>query len=131
MAPMVRATPRAPNVGIAMRVLDVVCLCAAWCGTCREYEAVFEQLRANWPQHRFHWIDIEDEAERLGEVDVETFPTLVLIHEGAMQYAAALPPRLADASRLIDAYSQAQPPAVQLAQAESVYAELLRSMPGA
>ena len=25
--------------------LLVACLCAAWCGTCREYEPLFERLR--------------------------------------------------------------------------------------
>ena len=30
----------------ASPILDIVCLCAAWCGTCREYEATFAQLQA-------------------------------------------------------------------------------------
>ena len=26
-------------------ILDVVCLCAEWCGTCRDYRATFDALK--------------------------------------------------------------------------------------
>ena len=82
--------------------LDVVCLCAAWCGTCREYDAVFDALRQALPRHRYRWIDIEDEADLAGDVDVETFPTLLLAHQGRVLFAGPVLPRLGDAQRLID-----------------------------
>ena len=63
--------------------LLVACLCAAWCRTCDEYRGVFEALRAEFgAQARFAWIDIEDDAALLGDVDVVDFPTL-LIARGA------------------------------------------------
>ncbi len=83
-------------------VLDVVCLCAAWCGTCREYEAVFVDLRQALPQHRYRWIDIEDEADLVGEVDVQTFPTLMIAFEGRVMFAGPVLPRLGDALRLVE-----------------------------
>ena len=55
----------------------VVCLCAEWCGTCREYRDPLKAVAADFPQHAFAWIDIEDEAELAGDVDIETFPTLL------------------------------------------------------
>ena len=58
------------------------CLCAQWCGTCREYAQTFDQLKAALPGHRYRWIDIEDEADVIGEVDVETFPTLLVAQQG-------------------------------------------------
>ncbi len=58
--------------------LLVVCLCAEWCGVCRDYRARFEQAQANFPQARFLWIDVEDEADLLDPLDVENFPTLLL-----------------------------------------------------
>ncbi len=82
-------------------VLDVACLCAAWCRTCDEYAEVFRQLQQALPGHRYRWIDIEDEAELIGEVDVETFPTLLLAHEGRVWFAGPVLPRLADAQRLL------------------------------
>lgn len=83
-------------------VLDVVCLCAAWCGTCRDYEATFAALQQALPHHRYRWIDIEDEAELVGEVDVETFPTLMLSHRAQVLFAGPVLPRLGDAQRLLE-----------------------------
>ena len=83
-------------------VLDVVCLCAAWCGTCREYEATFKALQQAHPRHRYRWIDIEDEADAIGDIDVETFPTLMLAHAGRLLFAGPVLPRLGDAQRLLE-----------------------------
>jgi len=83
-------------------VLDIVCLCAAWCGTCKDYAATFEQLRAAWPGHRCRWIDIEDEADRVGDIDVETFPTLLIACDGVVWFAGPVLPRLTDAQRLVE-----------------------------
>ena len=82
-------------------VLDVVCLCADWCGTCREYGATFEALQQANPGHRYRWIDIEDEADAIGDIDVETFPTLMLAHAGRLLFAGPVLPRLGDAQRLL------------------------------
>ncbi len=82
-------------------VLDVACLCAAWCRTCDEYAEVFRQLRQALPAHRYRWIDIEDEAELIGDVDVETFPTLLLAHQGRVLFAGPVLPRLGDVQRLV------------------------------
>ena len=82
-------------------VLDVVCLCADWCGTCREYGEVFAALQRALPGHRYRWIDIEDEADAIGEIDVETFPTLMLAHAGRLLFAGPVLPRLGDAQRLL------------------------------
>lgn len=85
----------------ASTVLDVSCLCAAWCRTCDEYADVFRQLQQAQPGHRYRWIDIEDEAELIGDVDVETFPTLLLSHQGQVLFAGPVLPRLADVQRLV------------------------------
>lgn len=89
-------------------MLDVVCLCAAWCGTCREYEAIFAELQRAAPGHRYRWIDIEDEAELVGDIDVETFPTLLLAHRGRVLFAGPVLPRLSDAQRLLAVQAKAQ-----------------------
>lgn len=58
--------------------LAVLCLCAAWCGACREWRAVFDAAARAHPALAFRWVDVEDEADALGELDVDTFPTLVI-----------------------------------------------------
>ena len=95
------------NFAMTMPVLDVVCLCAAWCGTCGAYADTFAELQAALPGHRYRWVDIEDEAELVGEVDVETFPTLLLAHEGRVLFAGPVLPRLGDALRLVEVQVEA------------------------
>lgn len=56
----------------------IVCLCAEWCGVCREYRSSFEEVARQFPGARFRWLDIESHADDLGDLDVEDFPTLVI-----------------------------------------------------
>jgi len=91
-----------PSSNATSAPLDVVCLCAAWCGTCGEYEAVFKALQETLPGHRYRWIDIEDESDLVGDIDVETFPTLLVARQGQVLFAGPVLPRLADAQRLVE-----------------------------
>ncbi len=115
--------------------LDVICLCAAWCGTCREYEATFVDLQAALPAHHYRWIDIEDEADLVGDVDVETFPTLMVMHQGRVLFAGPVLPRLVDAQRLLETLGDAvkrggrMAPQVAADQAEA-YEELAGKLSG-
>lgn len=81
--------------------LTIVCLCAEWCGTCRDYRAPFDSLAAGLPAHRFSWIDIEDQADLAGDLDIETFPTLLIADGEHVLFAGPVLPRLADTQRLI------------------------------
>jgi len=53
-------------------------LCADWCGVCKEWRAVFDAAAADHPHDRFAWIDIEDQDDLVGDLDIETFPTLLV-----------------------------------------------------
>jgi len=79
----------------------VACLCAAWCGVCREWRPLFEAAAASHPGLRFEWVDVEDEAEALGEVDIETFPTLLIANGGQPRFFGPVPPSQAQLERLI------------------------------
>jgi thioredoxin 1 len=92
--------------GMSSPSLTVVCLCAQWCGTCRDYRATFDQLKAARPGHHYQWVDIEDEADLVGDVDVETFPTLLVAYEGSVLFAGPVLPRLSDAVRLLETQEQ-------------------------
>lgn len=86
-----------PDAGLA-----VVCLCAAWCGTCRDYRPGFEQVAAQHPQAVFRWVDIEDEADTLGDLDIDTFPTLVIGgRDGAPRFAGPVLPQPGQITRLL------------------------------
>lgn len=115
--------------------LTIACLCAEWCGTCREYRTVFQALQTALPGHRFHWIDIEDEADLAGDVDVETFPTLMVARGSEVLFAGTVLPKEADSLRLIASVADglaaghqapaARMPATERASYQTVAAGLL------
>ncbi len=82
--------------------LTVTCLCAEWCGACREFRPLFDALAASVPAHRWVWVDVEDEADTVGDLDIETFPTLVVSGADTLLFAGPVLPRVADCQRLIE-----------------------------
>ena len=82
----------------------VACLCAQWCGTCRDYLKALAALAGRHPQDCFVWIDIETHADWLGEdVDVENFPTLLVqpIAGGPPQFYGTLLPHIEILGRML------------------------------
>jgi thiol-disulfide isomerase/thioredoxin len=79
----------------------VLCLCAVWCGSCRDYQATFEQLAREHPQDRFVWLDIDDDADLVDDVDVENFPTLLVAEGDTVRFFGPLMPHAETASRLL------------------------------
>lgn len=74
--------------------LDVVCLCAAWCGTCREYQPAFDALAARIAGAHFVWIDVEDDADRLGDLDIDDFPTVLIARDGEPVFFGPMRPTI-------------------------------------
>ena len=87
--------------------VHVACLCAGWCHLCDDYRAVLrsvaDEMRSCAANLRWHWIDIEDEADLVGEVDVETFPTLVIAEGTTVRFAGPLTPHPDTLRRLLRA----------------------------
>ena len=84
----------------------VVCLCAEWCGVCREYESRFAPLQGKFPQARFLWLDVEDEADLMHPLDVENFPTLLLAVGNEPRFFGPVTPQPEMLERLIRAQTQ-------------------------
>ncbi len=77
---------------LAEQPLVVMALCADWCGTCRDFQPVLERIAAAHPEWLIAWADIEDDADLVGDVDVDNFPTLAVFRAGrALHFGAALP----------------------------------------
>ena len=87
---------------------SVVCLCAAWCGVCRQYEVEFRALQQQFPQVRFVWLDVEDEEALVGDLDVETFPTLLIAHQDRPMFLGPLLPQIKVLERLLASLQEAQ-----------------------
>ncbi|MNM20579.1 putative thioredoxin-2 [compost metagenome] len=81
----------------------VACLCALWCGTCGTYRATFEELAARHPDTVFVWIDIEDQADVVGDLDIENFPTLLIQHDDDVAFFGTVLPDGGLAHRMLQA----------------------------
>jgi thioredoxin 1 len=83
-------------------VLHVVCLCADWCHNCRAYQPLFDSLQSQFAgTARFAWVDIEDESEVVGEVEVENFPTLLLLRGKTPLFLGPLTPQAGVLTQLV------------------------------
>jgi thiol-disulfide isomerase/thioredoxin len=91
------------EAGIDVSAYTVFVLCAEWCGVCREFRAAVDDAAAKPGSHRYVWIDIEDEADRLGEIEVETFPTLAVLRGGMPVFFGPTLPSMQAVDKLLRA----------------------------
>ncbi len=87
---------------------SVVCLCAQWCATCRAYQGTFATLQAQYPQWQWSWVDIEDEEEVVGEVEVDTFPTLLIAQGDTVRFMGPLVPQAVVLERLLQSLQETE-----------------------
>ena len=100
----------------------VVCLCAAWCDVCCDYRAVFDALALAHPQARFVWVDVEDEEALAGDLDVETFPTLLLADGLHARFLGPLLPQAGVLARLLSSLQAGEPAAAPVSrEAQGVF----------
>ncbi len=91
----------------------VACLCAEWCGTCRGYRKGFDELAKRHPDKHFIWIDIEDQAEVVGDLDVENFPTMLIQYGDIVTYFAPVLPDHRQVDRMLAAQMEQSLEALQ------------------
>jgi thioredoxin reductase (NADPH) len=84
------------------RSLVVISLCAAWCHTCWEFREAFERIAVERGDVLFVWLDIEDDHEICGDIDVENFPTLAVFRGDVPVHFGVTTPQEATVARLID-----------------------------
>jgi thioredoxin 1 len=82
--------------------LVVVALCAAWCDTCNEFRTSFERIAERRPDIVFVWLDIEDDSDVCGDIDVENFPTLAIYRGDALLHFGVSLPQQSTVARLVD-----------------------------
>lgn len=82
--------------------MKVTCLCALWCDACTAYRGGFFALAKDFPRARFGWLDVEDDAEEVGDLEVENFPTILVERDGARLFYGPLPPQHEHLRRLLE-----------------------------
>ncbi|MFT3720528.1 thioredoxin family protein [Pseudorhodoferax sp.] len=91
----------APEASARAGVRHVYCLCAEWCGACREWRARFDALAAAHPRWRFHWIDVDAHEDVLDVLDIQTFPVLLIAQDGAPLFCGPVQPQQPAVERLL------------------------------
>lgn len=79
----------------------VACLCAAWCDVCRHYRTSFDAWADQHPDKHFLWIDIEDQADIVGDLDIDNFPTLLIQRGDMVAFFGTVVPDTKVANRLL------------------------------
>jgi thioredoxin 1 len=66
---------------------------APWCGPCRSFAPIYEELSAQHPDIVFAKVNTEEEHELAGHFQIRSIPTLMLFREQVILYseAGALP----------------------------------------
>lgn len=110
----------------------VACLCAAWCRLCEGYASVFDEVvqrvRADWPRLQSRWVDIEDEADLVGDLDIETFPTLVVMQGDELRFAGTLTPQPGTLERVLRNALGHAPGATERAQWDPAFHALAKRL---
>jgi thiol-disulfide isomerase/thioredoxin len=79
----------------------VACLCAAWCDTCTAYRPGFLAMAERFPRAEFRWVDIEDDAEAVEDIEVDNFPTLLVRRGDETLFQGVLLPHHSHLERLL------------------------------
>ena len=106
----------------------VICYCAAWCDTCKEYEPKLEALSSRHPEICVVWVDIEDHPELVGDEDVENFPTILIQTGDTVRFMGTVLPHIEQLDRLIQAMrAPGKPQATELPDVRALLREMARA----
>ncbi len=54
---------------------------AEWCGPCKQFGPVFEEISEKYPDIKFCKVNVEEEQELAGMFQIRSIPTLVFMRE--------------------------------------------------
>lgn len=121
--------PQAIKSIVSNPSLWVACLCADWCGSCREYQARFELVGAGFPGAEFVWIDIEDQADLVDPIEVDNFPTLLVLVGQQVRFFGSITPQTETLHRLVQAQLETPAPPLPVEPAIAALALRLQALP--
>ena len=83
--------------------LLVACLCAAWCRTCDGLRPAIEDWARTRADLALVWLDVEDDAELVEDMEVENFPTILVQRGAETLFFGPVPPRVSNVERVVEA----------------------------
>ena len=86
-------------------------------------------MAAHYPAFRFVWLDIEDQADLVGDLDVETFPTVLMADAQGMRFFGPLMPQAHTLSRFLDSLESGSLQVAPLAPATRLLLNALQTTP--
>jgi thioredoxin-like negative regulator of GroEL len=109
-----RGMPIALSSGPGAADWSVVCLCAGWCRTCDAYRPDLTALAARVGDARFVWLDVEDDVDWIADLDIETFPTVLVLAQRTPLFFGVMPPQIAVLERTLQALRDGPPRAATI-----------------
>ncbi|WP_114652174.1 thioredoxin domain-containing protein [Polynucleobacter necessarius] len=71
--------------------MRLILFCAEWCGSCREFKEHFNSINADGLSKV--WLDIEDEASLINEINIDNLPTILAVSDdGHTYFFGEIPP---------------------------------------
>ncbi|OZB49320.1 MAG: hypothetical protein B7X60_01620 [Polynucleobacter sp. 39-45-136] len=71
--------------------MRLILFCAEWCGSCREFKEHFNSIEIDGLSKK--WLDIEDEAVLLENIDISNLPTILAVSDYELSfYFGEIPP---------------------------------------
>ena len=106
--------------------LLVVCFCAAWCDTCDGVRAALQRIAAADPTNDYIWLDIEDDAPLIGEIEIDNFPTFAVYRDGEPVFFGVSPPQEGVIRRTLGAFRSGDRQPIEAPEPIAKLPELLK-----
>jgi thioredoxin 1 len=82
--------------------LTIIFLCAQWCDVCRAFSVLLQNHKNQHTDFSYVWIDIEEQADRVDPIEINDFPTLLLLKNNAPIFFGSVRPELTSIIQLIE-----------------------------
>jgi thiol-disulfide isomerase/thioredoxin len=79
----------------------IACFCAGWCKSCRGYHADLARLARAYPKIAFFWIDIEEHADLMGDLDIDKFPSILIQYRNMVTFFSCITADIGQLERIM------------------------------
>jgi thioredoxin 1 len=84
---LVNLTEENFNDEVAKSEIVVLDFWAPWCGPCRQFAPIFEEVSNEYPDILFGKINTEEEQNLAGYFQIRSIPTVMVVREGIVIFA--------------------------------------------